>query len=492
MALKYNSLKEYGYNWLNKAKYNASYNQRLIQLMTRTGPRPIVLDKNMVQVAILENSFDVIIEQEVGGMDEISFSLSMTDPKRELIENEGYVQMFDDIYVIREIIDKKKSQTTEVYAEAIWYDLQYAEPLESFSWETVTAAEMIANALKATGWQVGTVAVTTKRSLQTSDVSQNRLEVLRKIESIFQGELWFDTQYRTVSLYDTNGFETGASVMYEKNADEIEAVYDTRELITKLYLYGKEGMTIEDANSGVPYLVNNTYTNIVRVQTIKDERYTNPFQLKEMGEKALAVLCRPRTSYTAKMGELTERQGLEHENFLIGGIVRVYDKELNLNHDTRIMKWTYNVIEPWKTQINLESKAKTLSELLTGTDGDTAYLESETSVSGEMLNLSVYNYLMNSRADDGYSYWTNEGWEIDPINGSTGGASFKAIGQIDREKTLRQTVFPSSATDYAVSFKSYTDNIVLGPGGRIGIEITIKYEDDTTEAKFITLAQEEQ
>jgi phage minor structural protein len=210
---KFNSLKSFGYNWLNKIKYNSDYNRRLVQLLTRIGPRPIVLNKDMVQVAVLENSFDVIIEQEVGGIDEIRFSLPMNDSKRELIANEGYIQMFDDIYVIREVIDKKKSRTTEVYAEAIWYDLQYSEPMQPKRWETVTAKEMLEDVLDGTGWKVRTVAFTNKRTFEVADVDRNRLEIARQIENLFQGELWFDTQEKFVDLLDQNGTETGASVM---------------------------------------------------------------------------------------------------------------------------------------------------------------------------------------------------------------------------------------------------------------------------------------
>jgi hypothetical protein len=181
---KFNTLKSFGYNWLNKIKYNSDYNKRLVQLLTRIGPRPIVLNKDMVQVAVLENSFDVIIEQEVGGIDEITFSLPMNDSKRELIVNEGYIQMFDDIYIIREIIDKKKSRTTEVYAEAIWYDLQYSEPLQPQTWETKTAYEILSDILDGTGWRVGKVDFTNKRTFEVVDVDKNRLDLARQVENL--------------------------------------------------------------------------------------------------------------------------------------------------------------------------------------------------------------------------------------------------------------------------------------------------------------------
>jgi phage minor structural protein len=442
----------------------------------------------MNQVAILDNCIEAKIEQEVASIDEITFSLPMRDSKRNYIVNEGYVQMFDTIYVIREIVDYKKSRITEVYAEAIWYDLQYQEPLTVLAWQEVKATVMLTDILKDTGWRIGTVEFTNSRSLTVS-ADTNRLEALRNVESLFEGELWFDTQAKTVSLKKPLGVFTGASITYDKNADDIEAHHDTKDLITKLYVYGKDGMTIADANSGKAYVENYSYTTTKRVRIMSDERYTNPFNLKEVADNAIAYLCKPRASYVVKMAELVSQAKLPHEAMFLGGTVRMYDKELNLDVETRIMKWTYNIIEPWRTELNLETKAKTLSDLLTGVDNYGDSFTSEDAVDkAEMLELSVFNYLMNSRADDDYAYWTNSGWVVDPANGYSGNASFKAVGELGREKALTQTVRPSTSDTYAISFRAYADNIVKGDTAQVGVEITVKYEDGTSDApKFISL-----
>lgn len=479
------------YNSLDNILYNTQYFglTQLKQLVTRLGARPVVLDQDKNQIAILENCIEAKIEQEVAGIDEITFSLPMSDKKRSLIANEGYIQMFDTIYVIREIVDYKKSRTTEVYAEAIWYDIQYTEPLTVLSWTEVSAGAMLTDTLKGTGWRVGTVEITTKRTLNIESTDTNRLEALRKIESLYDGELWFDTQAKTVSLKKPIGAFTGASIMYDKNADSIDAYYDTKDLITKLYLKGKNGLTIADANNGVEYLENYSYTDSVRVRSMSDERYTNPFTLKEVGETALEYLSKPRVSYNVKMAEVVNQAKLPHEAMFIGGTVRMYDKELKLDATTRIMKWTYNVIEPWRTELTLESKAKTLSDLLTGVDNTGESFDSGSTVDkAEMLNLSVFNYLMNSRGDDGFAYWVNTGWESDPVNGYSGNASFKAVGEKGVEKVMAQTVRPSTRDTYALSFRAYAESIVKANDTKVGVEVVVRYEDGTEdEPRFITL-----
>lgn len=487
--LRFNTLNRVKYNVLTKMRYNTDYTGRLKELLTRLGPRPIVLDGDMRQLAILENSFDVVLEQEAGGMDELTFSLPMEDGNRSLISNEGHIQMFDTVYVIREIVDRKKSRITEVFAEALWYDLQYSEILTVTEWGSVPAGVVMADVLDGTGWKVGTVEIASRRTLKV-DVSTNRLGVLSEVESLYNGELQFDTQAKTVGLLQPTGKEIGASIMYDKNADDIEAYYDTRDLITRIYAYGKNGLSIEDANDGIPYVEDYSYTNRLRVRTIKDERFTNPYHLKEVVETALQTMARPRASYTIKMAELSNRAGLEHEKFAIGGVVRIYDKELGLNLTTRIMKWKYNVIEPYRTELTLETKAKTLSDLLTGVDGSgDTFSSSEGVDKADMLDLSVYNYLLNSRADDGMAYWESNGWDIDPVNGSSGGASFKTTGELGKVKELYQTVYPSNHDNYAISFKAFTQGLKVGENGRVGVEVTVKYEDGSEDTKFISLAR---
>lgn len=487
--LTYNDLNSSKYNILNRVRYNSNPNKRLHYPTTRIGPRPIILNQEREPVAILENSFNVVLSQEVKGMDEITFSLPTNDSKREFIQNENIVQMFDTLYVIREIVERKKDRVTEVFAEAIWYDLQYADILTETDFEDELASNIMESALQGTGWGVGTVEFTSRRSL-TVDIDTNRLELLGEVEELFNGELEFDTQAQLVHLRRPIGEHSGASIMFEKNAEDIEALYDTKDLITRLYIYGREDMSIEDANDGIEYVENYQYTDLVRVRTYKDDRFTNPFHLKEVAEEALETMSKPRASYTISMADLSSRAGLEHEDFKIGSIVRIYDEELGIDLETRIMSWDYNVIEPYNTSLTLESKAKTLSELLADVDDFGNSFESGDSVEkSEMLDLSVFNYLLNSRADDGFAYWENNGWEIDPSSGSSGNASFKAEGTPGRRKELYQTVYPSNHTNYALSFRSRTRDLEVHENGRVGVEVTIKYHDGTEEKQFIPLAE---
>ena len=93
---------------------------------------------------------------------------------------------------------------------------------------------------------------------------------------------------RLVHLLTVNGRDSGALFAYRKNMKSIQRVVDTRELVTRLYAVGAEGMTFADINGGKAYVEDFTYTNEVRISTLDCSSFTNPYQMKEYAEMRLA------------------------------------------------------------------------------------------------------------------------------------------------------------------------------------------------------------
>lgn len=489
--LKYNQLGRAKFNQLEKVKFNNKIPRKAQLYHKLAGALLVVYDQNNKQLGVLENADEPTLEQEVNSMDLLHFYLPYNDPKREFIVNENIIEVVKSRYVIRDIAKVRKSGRLEleVLCEATWYDLQKQEPMTVFSWENATPEEMMADMLQGTGWGVGKVEINTRRDLKLPDAYTNRLKALKELPKVFNGELKFNTDTQTVDFLESIGKDSGAAFVYSKNMKEVEYIYSTRNLVTKLYLYGKDGMTIEDAHpEGLPYLENYEYTNKKVVLVAKDERFTNPYHLYERGQYALSILSKPVGSYLIKLADLSILTGLSHEEFSLGDNVRVYDKDLEINDKKRIMRWKYNLKRPWETEVELETPQPTLSELLTGIQEGAGFLSEDAVTSDDMLNLSIFNYLLNSRADDGFSFWTNNGWEIDPVNGFSGNASFKAVGEEGLNKEMSQEVFPSHREEYTISFRAATDDIILGPSGKVGVYIQIKYEDGTEdEPVFIPL-----
>lgn len=447
--------------------------------------RPVVLDSNGAWEAVLENAYDIIATGEINGADTLDFKIPFNDGKRVSLDNEKQVQIADDIYRVRTLTDEKASDgsiLTSVYAEAAFYDLTYSAEKQPTEFNAARADEALRYALQGTGWSVGTVNVSTLRTWTCDE--KNALAILRQVQNIHGGDLVFDSRNRLVSLLTFSGKDSGALFAYKKNLTSIKRVVDTRSLVTRLYAYGKDGITFSSINDGKEYVEDYTYSSEVRVSTLDCSNFTNPYQMLEFANMRLAEYAKPRVSYVLSAMDLLVLTGYEHEQWTLGDIVMVDDRDLNMTIKTRIIRRQYNLQEPWKTVLELSSKLRELGDSSNDVVAD--QLDQSSVVQQEVKDMVPFNHLRNSRADNGFAYWQNSGFEVDSENGVSGTASFKATG-VSGTKSIAQTVYPASRRSYTISAQIGSENLKKGTNGQVGIEVVFEYEDGTTETRFIDL-----
>jgi phage minor structural protein len=449
--------------------------------------RPVVLDANGAWEAVLENAYDIIVTGEVNGADTLEFKLPFSDPKRAMLNNEKQVQIAEDVYRIRTMTDEKGSDgnsiLTTVYAEAAFYDLTFSAEKQAIDFNADLPAVPMAFALAGTGWEVGTVNVTTLRTWDCQE--KNALSILRRVQNIHGGDLVFHSRDRRVDLLTFSGTDGGALFAYRKNLTGIKRVVDTRTLVTRLYAIGKDGMTFATINGGKEYVEDFTYSNEVRVATLDCSNFTNPYQMLEFTNMRLAEYSKPRVSYVLSAMDLSVLTGYEHERWDLGDIVTVDDRDLNLTIKTRIIRRQYNLQEPWKTGLELSTKLRELGDSSSSAIAD--QFDQSNLIGQEIKDMVPFNHLRNSRADDGFAYWQNSGFVVDAENGVSGTASFKAVGVANMTKSMAQTVYPASRRNYTISAQIGSDNLNKGTSGQVGIELVFEYEDGTTETRFIDL-----
>ena len=438
---------------------------------------------------MLDNAYDIIVTSEINGVDELEFKLPFQDSKRAYIDNEKTVRIVSDTYRIRTITDDKEESgkaITTVYAEAAFYDLAYSIKKDEITFNADTADVPMAYALQGTDWDVGTVNVSTKRTWTCSE--KNALAILRAVQNIHGGDLIFDNANRIVKLLTFSGEDSGVLFCYKKNMKSIQRVIDTTSLITRLYAYGKDGMTFASINGGNEYVQDTTYTSEIRIATLDCSNFTNPYQMLEYANMRLADYASPRISYVLKAMDLSVLTGYEHETWALGDTVMVKDDDLNLSVKTRIVRREYNLQEPWNTVLELSTTLRELGDSSSRWDSAADTLESTDLIdSQEMKDLVPFNHLRNSRADSGLTYWQNSGFTVDADNGVSGTASFKCEGALNTTKSLSQTITPANRQCYTFSAQIASENLSKGTNGQVGIEVTFEYEDGTTETRFIDL-----
>ncbi len=451
--------------------------------------RPVVLDGNGAWEAVLENAFDIMVTSEVNGADTLEFKLPFRDSKRPYLDNEKQVQIVSDVYRIRTLTDDKGADgkvVTSVYAEAAFYDLAFSVEKAVVNFNADTPEVPMAYALSGTDWSVGNVTVRTKRTWQSTE--KNALSILRQVQNIHGGDLIFDCANHLVHLLAFGGTDSGVLFAYRKNMKSIQRVVDTRSLVTRLYAYGKDGMTFASINGGKEYVESYAYTDEVRTSTLDCSSFTNPYQMLEFAQMRLADYAKPRISYVLSAMDLSVLTGYEHETWDLGDIVTVDDRDLNLSVKTRIVRRQYNLQEPWNTVLELSTTLRELGDSSAQWDKAADVLSNTDVIDRqEVKDMVPFNHLRNSRADSGMNYWLNSGFEVDAENGVSGTASFKCVGAAGMTKSLAQTVYPASRSSYTFSAQIASENLAKGTNGQVGIEVTFEYEDGSTETRFIDL-----
>lgn len=447
--------------------------------------RPVVLDTNGAWESVLENAYDIIATGEINGADTLEFKIPYNDGKRVSLDNEKSVQLADEIYRVRTLTDEKASDGSilmTVYAESAFYDLTYSAEKQPIEFNASRADEAMRYALQGTDWSLGTVNVSTLRTWICEE--KNALSILRQVQNIHGGDLVFDSRNRLVSLLSFSGKDSGALFAYKKNLTSIKRVVDTRSLVTRLYAYGKDGITFASINGGKEYVEDYTYSSEVRVATLDCSNFTNPYQMLEFANMRLGEYAKPRVSYVLSAMDLSVLTGYEHEQWTLGDIVTVDDRDLDMTIKTRVIRRQYNLQEPWKTVLELSSKLRELGDSSTSVVAD--QLDQSSVVHQEVKDMVPFNHLRNSRADNGFAYWQNSGFEVDAENGVSGTASFKATG-VSGTKSISQTVYPSSRRSYTISAQIGSEDLKKGTNGQVGIEVVFEYEDGTMETRFIDL-----
>ena len=453
---------------------------------------PIIVDSQLQPVALLHQAHKIFVHETLAGENRLTFSL----PHPALVELTAGALLDLAGKIYRVMIFGKRDDTqgtrlVEVEAWALWYDLIKMPELPAQEWTEASVSEILAWLLPGSDWTAGAVTIITRRNLRWGG-GCNRLEALRGMERMFNAEIVWDTVARTVSVRDAGGTDTGMFFLRGKNLRKAEAEVSIVETIHRLYPRGHQGLTIAIVNNGIPYLEVPSPFTPPPSAVLKAEGFTDPQQLKEYAEAVFATMNTPQVSYMCGIVDLSAMPGYEDESIDLGDIVTVYDEDAGIDVKTRVVRMRYSVEEQWNSEIELSTVRPDLSHMIKEAqqiveEALVLFEVAEAVATGDISQLMVFNHLLNSRADDGFAYWTNDGWMIDNTRGFSGPASFRAVGAPGVSKTLTQTVWPAHRENYVINLRALLENVVLGTGGKVGVEVVVHYTDDTSETHFMPL-----
>lgn len=286
--------------------------------------------------------------------------------QNDYITPECYVEFDNELYIVRipnDIIDKNKL-TQQIRLEHNMTELNDFG-IGPFIWATKTAAEMLALALANTDWTIGTVSGPTGTSTVESKKRITVLAAIMLIVNTFLGEVNFNSKLRTVDLKDEIGTQTKLQVRYDKNAEYIKRTRNSQNLVTRLYCYGKENLTISSVNGGLAYLDS---THISDYKNIKEKSiYTNiddAARLKAYAQIYLNAYENILYTYAINILDRSVFPEWVAEEINLGDTLRVYNKDIGINVDVRVKEFVKDLVRPNRIQLTLNNYIDRITDIL--------------------------------------------------------------------------------------------------------------------------------
>lgn len=249
---------------------------------------------------VLIQDTEYYVRQLASGLDEVIFQISVYDPiYAQLGEEMQILDRGGQAYLVKQV--DGGPEVAKVIAQ-IDLDDWRAQMLLDYGSASNTIYNTI-NAIKPTGWTVIDQTGYTYR--RTIEGNLTPLEIVQAACNTFGAYPRWDNQAKTLTLYNQIMPEpVGAFATRELNLQEINYKGKSQGFATRLYAYGKDGLSFASINGGKAYVDDHTYSSRTIAAYWKDERYTVKENLLLDARKKLAAMAIPQRSYDCSVVDL--------------------------------------------------------------------------------------------------------------------------------------------------------------------------------------------
>lgn len=249
---------------------------------------------------IVLDTTEYYVRELASGLDEVIFDLSIWDPNYALIAEEAnIVDRGGQRYLVKQI------DAGAVMAKIVCQldlDDWKASMAVGYDSGSKTVAQQI-SAVCPAGWSVlDKSGSAISRTLHGDYTPLQVCEACRDVYSVY---IRWDNKIKRCTIYSqAMGSPAGSFATRELNLKEINYKGKSNNFITRLYAYGKDGLSFADINSGKAYVDNNTYSNRIICGYWQDDRYTVKQNLLDDAREKLAKLAVPERSYDCAVVDL--------------------------------------------------------------------------------------------------------------------------------------------------------------------------------------------
>lgn len=221
-------------------------------------------------------------------------------------------------------------------------------------------------------------------------------DLLSQLQETYGAERVFDNY--NITLTTRAGANNGATIRYRRNLAGIKRKSHTMERITRLYGYGKNGLTIEGYSGHTTKYIDSAYhnpDNPYEGSVLFPEIESQAKLLAEM-QKHLAKYELPSVTYDVDFVDLSRvDEEFESERIQsIGDTVTVYDEVLGYAFEARVVQYERYPFEPKRGRISLANfreltKADYIVQAITGVKKAMRYTSTQSVLKGIKYDDSI-------------------------------------------------------------------------------------------------------
>ena len=305
---------------------------------------------------------DYYIKELASGLDELIFTMSIWDAEYPLIQEEASIQEHSNADAPINYLVKAIDGGSERAQIKCQIDLDEWKNTLTVGYNSGSKTVLqIVQSVAPTGWAVvDQSGITYKRTVQLE--SATPLDVLEQCRSTFVNVTYrFDNVAKTVTIISmANGQNLGAFATRDLNLKENNYKGKSTGFITRLYAYGKDGLSFASINGGKPYVEDFTYSSRVICGFWKDERYTVAANLLADAQARLAEMAVPARSFECNVVDLAavnpQKYGfLDFTLFSVVSLIDATRSGAKIEHRV-IERWRYPYL-PEKNKVTLSTVA---------------------------------------------------------------------------------------------------------------------------------------
>lgn len=268
----------------------------MLTLMTSTGAEKLLID-------------DYCVKELASGLNELQFEMSIWHPQYRLIAEESVIREDSETSLLYEV--KAIDGGDELATVKCTIDLSDWQGTMLLNFDQTATVGNIVNSVKPAGWTLTDVSGLLYTRHITMD-GGTPLDLLEQLREEFDGVTYqWNNLTKNIRVIDQYaGPNAGASDEYgsyltrELNLKKNELKGKSSDLVTRLFLYGKDNLSFADVNGGKAYVEDFSYSTKVKSRYMQDDRFTDKLNMLSWAQEKIQQLAVPQRSYDVEVADL--------------------------------------------------------------------------------------------------------------------------------------------------------------------------------------------